>query len=85
VQSSAEQRAGEVYKRVVEEATAGVNTGLAAGEGVPPFLVRAFSLAEREDFMLDLPHLTTLEKVRIPSITLHLPWRDVLTPFYHCF
>lgn len=71
MQSDAEERAGEVYRRVVEEATGGVNTGLAAGAAVPPFLVRAFSLAERDDFMFDLPHLTTLEKVSTPSSPYH--------------
>lgn len=64
MQSSAAKRAGEAYGKVVEEATAGINTGLAAGDGAPAFLVRAFSLAEREDALVDLEHLTTLEKVR---------------------
>lgn len=53
-----------MYGRVVEEATAGLNTGLATRGGAPAFLVRAFSLAEQEDLLMDFDQLTTMEKVR---------------------
>lgn len=56
-------KADEVYGRVVEEATAGLNTGLATRGGAPAFLVRAFSLAEQEDLLMDFDQLTTMEKV----------------------
>jgi hypothetical protein len=59
-------RAGSAYRKVVEEATGGINTGLAVNDGAPAFMARAFSLAEREDALFDLRHLTTLEKVCLP-------------------
>jgi hypothetical protein len=62
--NAAVAKADEVYGRVVEEATAGLNTGLATRGGAPAFLVRAFSLAEQEDLLMDFDQLTTMEKVQ---------------------
>eukprot|EP00884_Botryococcus_braunii_P010106 jgi/Botrbrau1/19097/Bobra.0077s0011.1 len=63
--ANAVAKADEMYERVVDEATAGLNTGLATQAGAPAFLVRAFSLADQEDLLMDFDLLTTLEKVLV--------------------
>jgi hypothetical protein len=70
-------RAGSAYRKVVEEATGGINTGLAVDDGAPAFMARAFSLAEREDALFDLRHLTTLEKACLPLCAFSMQFRFI--------
>ncbi|KAK9842880.1 hypothetical protein WJX74_003838 [Apatococcus lobatus] len=56
--------ASSTYQHVTAEALRGHKT-VAAEQGAPAFLRRAFSLCERDDAAVDLAHLNTLQKVLV--------------------
>ena len=64
--------ASSTYQHVTAEALQGHKT-VAAEQGAPAFLRRAFSLCERDDADVDLQHLNTLQKVLLPLNPFTLP------------